>query len=111
MEVDDDKHENKDRLKVIGKEICSTFDQKLQESNEDYQKLREKKKISAPILLWLKNNTLTTGTRDYRLDPAKSGSERSKAQLSNQLKSQLIMKKKDRDVIKFLKDNLVLKVD
>lgn len=111
MEVDEDKQENKERLKTIGKEICSKFDQKLQESNEDYQNLREKKKISAPIFFWLKNNTLTTGTRDFRLDPNKSGSERSKGQLSNQLKSQLIMKKKDKDVIKFLKDNLILKIN
>lgn len=111
VEVDEDKQENKERLKTIGKEICSKFDQKLQESNEDYQNLREKKKISAPIFFWLKNNTLTTGTRDFRLDPNKSGSERSKGQLSNQLKSQLIMKKKDKDVIKFLKDNLILKIN
>lgn len=111
MEVDDDKRENKERLKTIGKEICSKFDEKLQASNEDYQKLRQKKSISAPTFLWLKNNILTTGTRDYRLDPRKSGSERSKTQLSNQLKSQLIMKKKDKDVIKFLQDNLVLKID
>lgn len=111
MEVDEDQQENKDRLKTIGKEIRSKLDQKLQESNEEYQKLREKKKISTPIFSWLKNNTLTTGTRDYRLDPNKSGSERSKSQSSNQLKSQLIMKKKDKDVIQFLKDNLVLKVE
>jgi len=107
LEVDDNKQENKDRLKQIGNEICSKFDQKLQESNEDYKKYREKKKISSPILLWLKYNTLTTGIRDYRLDPTKIGSEKSKAQLSNQLKSQLILKKNNEEIIKFVKENSV----
>ncbi len=111
IEIDDDKQENKDQLKQISKEICLKLDQKLQESNEEYKKSREKKKISLPILLWLKYNTLTTGTRDYRLDPKKMGSEGSKIQLSNQLKSQLIMKKKKKKVIKFVKENAILKID
>ncbi|CAF3825842.1 unnamed protein product, partial [Rotaria sordida] len=39
---------------------------------------------SPPILLWLKYNTLTTGTREYRL-------KKSKGSGANQLKSQLIL--------------------
>jgi hypothetical protein len=59
----------------------------------------------------LKYNTLTTGTRDFRLNPNKSGSERSKARSSNQLKTQLILKENEKDVIQFVKDNSVLKID
>lgn len=76
IEVDDDK---KDRLKQLDQEIISKFDENLQESNEDYKSNREKKKISLPNLYWLKYNTLTTGTRDYRLDPKKMGHEKSNA--------------------------------
>jgi hypothetical protein len=111
IEVDDDKQENQDRLKQIGKEICSKFDQKLQADLEEYRKFRANKKISPPILLWLKNNTLTTGTRDFRLNPNRSGGEQSKARSSNQLKSQLILKKNDKDVIQFVKGHIVLKID
>jgi len=39
------------------------------------------------------------------------GSEGSKIQLSNQLKSQLIMKKKKKKIIKFVKENAILKID
>ncbi len=108
--MDDDKKESKDRLKQIGKELISKFDEKLQKHNEEYKIGRDKHKISSPILLWLKYNTLTTGTRDFRLDPQKMGSEGSKAQLSNQLKSQVIMKN-CKAVIQFVKDNTVLKVE
>lgn len=111
VEVDDERQSNVDRLKRVGKELCTKLDEKLQQSNEDYRVCREKKKISAPRVFWLKYNTLTTGIRDHRLDPKKSGSSGSKIQMTNQLKSQMILKKKDKDTIKFVKDNVVLKVD
>lgn len=111
VEVDDEKQDNKDRLKQIGHEICQNFDEKLQESNEEYKKCREKRKISSPILFWLKYNTLTTGIRNYRLDPNKMGNTGSKIQMTNQLKSQMILKKKDQKTIQFVKDNVVLKVN
>ncbi|CAF4104479.1 unnamed protein product, partial [Rotaria sordida] len=53
-----------------------------------------------PILLWLKYNTLTTGTREYRL-------KKSKGSGANQLKSQLILNNRSEDVIKFIKENKV----
>ncbi|CAF4128438.1 unnamed protein product, partial [Rotaria sordida] len=49
-----------------GKEVCLKFDEKLQESNEEYKRYRTNQNISSPILLWLEYNTLTTGTREYR---------------------------------------------
>ncbi|CAF3579490.1 unnamed protein product [Adineta steineri] len=112
IEVDDEKQDDKDQLKQIGKELSTKLDEKLKESNEDYKTCREKKKISSPTILWLKYNTLTTGIRDFRLDPNKSGSINSKAQKDNQLKSQMILKrKKDNDTIKFVKENIVLQVN
>lgn len=111
IEVDDDRKDNQNHLKQIGEEILSKFDEKLKESNDEYRINREKKKISSPKLFWLKYNTLTTGTRNYRLDPAKMGAEKSKAQLSNQLKSQLIMKKKNQEIINFVKDNILFKIN
>ncbi|CAF1488043.1 unnamed protein product, partial [Didymodactylos carnosus] len=104
IEVDSDKE---DKLKQIGKEICSKFDQKLQESNEEYKKCRSKKKISSPILLWLKNNTLTTGVREYLLNN-KGGS---KIQKSNQIKSTVVITNRSKNIIKFLKENKVLKIE
>ncbi|CAF1317947.1 unnamed protein product [Rotaria sordida] len=100
IEVDDDKKENEDRLQQIGKELCLKFDQKLQESNEEYKRYRTNQNISSPILLWLKYNTLTTGTREYRL-------KKSKGSGANQLKSQLILNNRSEDVIKFIKENKV----
>ncbi|CAF1200271.1 unnamed protein product [Rotaria sordida] len=100
IEVDDDKKENEDRLQQIGKELCLKFDQKLQESNEEYKRYRTNQNISLPILLWLKYNTLTTGTREYRL-------KKSKGSGANQLKSQLILNNRSEDVIKFIKENKV----
>lgn len=112
MEVDDDKQEDKDRLKQIGKELCLKLDEKLKEFNKDYKQCRDKHKISPPILLWLKYNTLTTGIRDLRCDPKRMGVEGTKSQVSNQLKSKMIMKKKtDKKLIDFIKENVVLKVD
>ncbi|CAF4667089.1 unnamed protein product [Rotaria sp. Silwood1] len=111
MEVDEDKEDNKDRLTQIGKELCTKLDQKLKESNEDYQIYRDKQKISSPILLWLKYNTLTTGIREFRLDPKYMGSHGSKIQISNQLKSQLIINSRSKKIIDFIKSNVVLKVN
>ncbi|CAF4305228.1 unnamed protein product, partial [Adineta steineri] len=111
IEVDEEKQDNKDQLKQIGKELCTKFDEKLKESNEDYKTCREKKKISSPSVLWLKYNTLTTGIRDFRLDPNKPGGG-SGCKGANQLKSQMILKKKkDNAVIKFVKENIVLQVN
>ncbi|CAF2368779.1 unnamed protein product [Rotaria sp. Silwood2] len=111
MEVDDDKIDNKDRLKQIVKDICLKFDTKLQGSNEEYKKCRDKNKISSPILLWLKYNTLTTGTREFRLNPNKIGSSNVQIRITNQLKSLMIMKKRDKKIIEFVKSNAILKTD
>ncbi|CAF4190174.1 unnamed protein product [Rotaria sordida] len=100
IEVDDDKKENEDRLQQIDKELCLKFDKKLQESNKEYKRYRTNQNISPPILLWLKYNTLTTGTREYRL-------KKSKGSGANQLKSQLILNNRNEDVIKFIKKNKV----
>ncbi|CAF1437363.1 unnamed protein product, partial [Rotaria sordida] len=101
IEVDDDKKENENQLKQVGKELCSKFDQKLQESIEEYKRCRANQNISSPILLWLKYNTLTTGTREYRLKKYKGTG-------GNQLKSQLIIHNRSKDIIKFIKENKVL---
>ncbi|CAF1257254.1 unnamed protein product [Rotaria sordida] len=111
IEVDKDKQDNKDRLIQISKELCMKLDQKLKESNEDYKIYRDKQKISAPILLWLKYDTLTTGIREFRTDSKKMGAKGSKAHMTNQLKSQMIIKNKNKKIIDFVKDNVVLKID
>ena len=103
VEMDEEKEENESRLEQIGQELRSKFDQKLQESNEEYRQGRKKQKISAPTVLWLNNNTLTTGTREYRL-------KKNKGSGANQLKSQLIFKSENKDVIKFIEDRKVLKI-
>ena len=106
------KKRDKDRFKANRKRNdYQNLMKSYKKTIEEYKVGRDKGEISSPILLWLKNNTLTTGTRDFRLDPQRMGSEGSKAQLSNQLKSQVIMKKKNKSVIQFVKDNAVLKIE
>lgn len=111
VEVDNDKLNNKDRLVYIGKEMCTKFDKKLAESNEDYKLCRDKKKISSPILLWLNYNTLTTGLRELRTDPKQTDSKECKIQMSNQLKSQSIIKSGNKKIIAFVKSNALFKTD
>ena len=100
MELDAEKSEDKKHLDQLTKEFCTKFDQQLQQSNEEYKKCREKNKIDPPTLLWVKTNTLTTGTREF-------SAKKTKGSGANQLKSQLIIRGKSKDVIKFIKDNAV----
>lgn len=92
---------NKDQ---IGKDILTKFDEQLQQSNENYKLARRNKQITFPILFWLKNNTLTTGIRNFRTTIT---TDRNKAPVANQLKSQLILnKKRNKNVIDFVKENV-----
>lgn len=98
MELDPDKIKDKAHLKQMSEEFCSKFDEQLQQSNDEYKEGRDEQKIASPNLLWVKSNTLTTGTREFRARKANGSG-------ANQLKSQLIISKKNKDVIDFIKSN------
>lgn len=100
MELDAERGQDKKALDQMTKQLCLKFDQQLQESNEEYKTGRDRHAISSPTVLWVKCNTLTTGTREFRAKKAKGSG-------ANQLKSQLIINDRNKDVIKFIKKSAV----